>query len=330
MKKKLNKTYLLFYLLVLYILFQFIWWEILLVKQTQTIHIEKERLSALSISNTEELKKEINVLKATEKNQIYMIVGEGTVFLILISLGILRVYNTFNKETFLTRQQSNFLMSISHELKTPLTAIKLNSETILLRKPSEQITQKLLGNIVYETERLNLLVDNILISSRLDSSATFELNKEKVDLNIWIEELIIKSFSERDREFISFAKNGKCFCKIDPLLFPSVIINLVENALKYSGNKSVEISTNCNDKEVWLNISDSGIGIPESERELIFERFYRIGNEETRKTKGTGLGLYIANEIVRLHQGTIKVLGKQEGGSVFTVKIAGNFQQASV
>ena len=321
MNKKLNRTYLLFYFLVVYILFQFIWWEILLVKQTESLLKEKEKLAALSISDLDKLKNEISDLKGKEKLQTYMIVGEGTVFLILISLGILRVYRTFNRETFLARQQKNFLLSISHELKTPLSGIKLNAETIQLRELPVETKNKLLSNIIQESDRLNLLIENILISSRLDNSNSFFIKKEMVDLPKWMDELVNKSFHENERALIQIAKPEKIMVEFDLLLFPSVILNLIENAIKYSAGKIVQIDYKVQNSEVEINISDEGPGIPESEKSMIFERFYRGGNEETRKTKGTGLGLYIASEIIKLHGGKISISNRPEGGSIFRVKL---------
>jgi signal transduction histidine kinase len=156
-----------------------------------------------------------------------------------------------------------------------------------------------------------------LITSRLDGSAQYTIKKEKIELNQWLSELIFKSFKPSDQELIKLNPREEVYGTIDKLLFPSALINVIENAIKYSSRQAIEIQIESSKNTLEILISDRGTGIPDTEKKAIFERFYRIGNEETRKTQGTGLGLYISNEILRLHGGEIVVVDRSGGGSVF-------------
>lgn len=328
MKLKTNKinTTFLFYALVCYILLQFIWWEVLLVKQSNQIFENKKKLTALSVSDPITLEKDIKEHEAKKNRYILMIIGEGTIFLILISIGILRVYKAHLREKEISLQQKNFLLSVSHELKTPLATSKLNIQTLLKRDLPKEKQHEFLKKTLLENERLNQLIENILISTRLDdfdSKGNLLINKQNVNLTQLIIDTINKSFTADQQKRISCALDNDVFLVTDIAIFPSIIINLIDNALKYS-KSDVFVELKKEASFILLLFSDRGTTISIFEYAKIFEKFYRSGNEETRKNKGTGLGLFIVKKLVEMHNGNIIVYQNAPTGNVFEIKIKTN------
>lgn len=297
---------------------QFLWWEILLVRQTTQISDEQQKLMEITSTDARSLEQQITDLQGKKQHRIYMIVGEGTVFLLLLLYAFYRIRKASNKEIELVNQQKNFLLSVTHELKTPIAATKLQLQTLLKHKQlSSEQQEQLLLNAVNETNRLNRLIEDVLLANSADKE--LKINRENADLSRLTQDTISNYFSGKNiRTKIESGITGF----VDKLLFPSLIINLTENALKYSPeNAEVEIALNKENGKINLCIRDNGFGIPESEKQKIFEKFYRIGNEETRKAKGTGLGLYIVQKIVAAHHGKIEVTDNKPKGSVFKIAI---------
>ncbi len=304
-----------------YILLQFLWWEVLLVKQTGQIIDLKQKISELSITNESTLINEIALLHKKKTMQVMMIVGEGTVFLLLLLFGIYKIKQSQDKETALNNQQKNFFLSITHELKTPIAATKLQLQTLQKQKLSEQIQQELISNALIETERLNALIDNVLLASRLDAGEfIFKLSQQNIS------ELVLKTVNRYYKREVNSGElqikvTNNIFGEIDETTFPSIITNLIDNAIKYSPDqKEIVIELSIKNNKPILIVRDAGCGISADDKEKIFAKFFRAGNEETRGAKGTGLGLYIVNYIVNNHNATIKVKDNQPKGSVFEIQ----------
>lgn len=313
---------LIFYILVIYILFQFSWWAYLLIDLNKEVIQNQYRISELIHNDQIILKKEKEVNDQDLKKRMLMVFGEGTVFLFLLIFGIQKTKSAFRKEFALAKQQKNFLLSITHEFKSPLAAIKLNLQTIQKRDLERGKQQEVIKRALLETERINLLVENALFASRLENN-NFELHFETIDLSEFFQHLI-QEYIERqdhDHQFKEIILPG-VFITGDKMALSSMLFNLLENAEKYSpDNTEIEISLSRHLHEAIITIRDQGIGIDEAERTRIFEKFYRVGNEDTRRTKGTGLGLFIVQHIVNLHKGTIKVRGNHPNGSIFEIRI---------
>jgi K+-sensing histidine kinase KdpD len=304
-----------------YILLQFLWWEVLLVKQTGQIIDLKQKISELSITNESTLINEIALLHQKKTMQVMMIVGEGTVFLLLLLFGIYKIKQSQDKETELNNQQKNFFLSITHELKTPIAATKLQLQTLQKQKLSEQIQQELIFNALIETERLNALIDNVLLASRLDTGEfIFTLIQQNIS------ELVLKTVNRYYKREINSGElqvkvTNNIFGEIDETTFPSIITNLIDNAIKYSPDqKEIVIELSIKNNKPILIVGDAGCGISADDKEKIFAKFFRAGNEETRRAKGTGLGLYIVNYIVNNHNAKIKVKNNQPKGTVFEIQ----------
>lgn len=294
-----------------------------MVKQTTEIINEKQKIVALTSTDPQQMQVEINQLLKTKKLKTYMIAGEGTVFLLLLLYGIYRIRKAYETETQLVAQQKNFVLSVTHELKTPIAATKLQLQTLLKHKQLEENQrEQLLQSALKETNRLNRLIEDVLLASQAEKNELI-INTEKINLSDLTKDTIENYYKEK-------ISNGSLRINVEPevnvmadkLLFPSIIINLIDNAFKYSPeNPQVVFELKKEGQQAQIQVSDNGIGVDVSQKEKIFLKFYRVGNEETRKTKGTGLGLYIVKTIVQAHGGKISVSNNQLKGSVFTVSI---------
>ncbi|MDB5229967.1 MAG: two-component sensor histidine kinase [Chitinophagaceae bacterium] len=258
----------------------------------------------------------INDLKRRKDTQY---IGEGSIFLLVILIGAVFVYRATRKQFRLSRQQQNFLMAVTHELKTPIAVTQLNLETLQKRKLDEQQHQKIISQTLEETSRLNELSNNILVSSQLEAGA-YELNKQRINLSDLVKQCAA-NFSQRfPKRNLILSVLENIFCEVDDILFTMLVNNLLENAVKYSpAEKDIQLKLFSKDKKTWLLVADEGPGIPANERKRIFQRFYRIGSENTRKAKGTGLGLYLCKKIAEDHNGRIEVGDHTPNGTVFTV-----------
>jgi K+-sensing histidine kinase KdpD len=304
-----------------YILLQFIWWQILLVKQNDKIITEKQKLIELMSTNEVQLKLDLNALHLKKKMQTVMIVSEGTVFLLLLLFGIYRIKLAYDKEAFLNSQQKNFFLSITHELKTPIAATKLQLQTLQKQQLDPAIQQELIANALLETERLNMLIDNVLFASRLETGE-FITQKEKQNLGVFVESVLKRYYkNELAKGELNYHCTSEIYQEIDVNAFPSVIINLVDNALKYSTiEKEINVELENKNGSTLLRVSDKGCGINNLDKTKVFNKFFRAGNEETRNTKGTGLGLYIVQDLLNKHQASIKIKNNQPKGSVFEIE----------
>jgi len=318
MKQNSAKIPWLFYALVVYIVMQFLWWEVLLARQSQQLAEEQKKIVALNISDKNLLEQNFNLIEKKKNHQLWMHLGEGTVFLIFLSLGVLKIYNTRKKENELSRLQNNFLLSVTHELKSPLASVKLQLQTMQKHKLDEATQANLLQKALSDNERLLRMIDNILLASRAENENSI-LNLKKINLSDTINNLVAQAFNEnKNRIKISAAENS--FMEADEQFISIIFSNLIENALKYSSaDSSVEINIKQENGKTTVLVSDKGAGIPDTEKQKVFDKFYRIGNEETRSAKGTGLGLYIVKNLCALHNIQISISDNKPRGTVFTL-----------
>lgn len=308
-------------------LLAFSWWTVLLHTKNRDAFLAKNELLKLNLIAKNEIKNEEDFLKHSfhielrdaYKRQEWMILGEASVFVLSLLIGIVFINRGYHKEILAAKQSSNFLLSITHELKSPIASIRLGFETLQRKKLSEEQSLVLLKNGINDTDRLNNLVSDLLLSARLES--TYQLNTELFSLEILIDEcvqLIKQKFPSAIIKVSLLQEMPEILA--DYSAIRSVIINLLENAVKYSDNvPEINIGLTSTNERCIIEISDKGIGIDQSERKKIFEKFYRVGNEDQRKTKGTGLGLYIVDQIVRAHNGSITVSSNQPKGTIFNV-----------
>jgi two-component system phosphate regulon sensor histidine kinase PhoR len=295
-----RRVSLLFYILTLYILVQFSWWAYLLIDLNK-LYYAGEGAETVNL-------------------KVWMVLGEGAVFLVFLLGGIFIMQRTIRKEITLVRQQRNFLLSITHELKTPLSAIKLGIQTLQKRQGlSPEQREPLERSALANTERLHSLIDNVLLATRIESGQhPLYFNptnlSEKTNQICQETEIALGKSGMIDREIeLGLTIN------IDGNAYESILVNLIENAFKYGDNQNIDVSLRKEGSRMLLTVEDQGQGIPLQERKKIFDKFYRMGNEETRSKKGTGLGLFIVKELVALHHGKITISEGASGGALFTV-----------
>jgi signal transduction histidine kinase len=219
-------------------------------------------------------------------------------------------------------QQQHFMMAVTHELKTPIAVAKLNLETLQKYQLDPDKQQKLIRTTLDETARLNFLTNNILVSAQLENKA-FVTSKEDLDLSTLLQDCV-EAFQKRfpDRT-LETAIEKEIDIKGDALLLQILVNNLLENAIKYAPGQSVIRTTLRQvEKGILLSVADQGPGIDDSEKSKVFDRFYRIGNEQTRTTKGTGLGLYLCQRIAKDHRGRIEIKDNTPQGTIFNIIFA--------
>jgi signal transduction histidine kinase len=314
-----------FYLVFAYILAFSVWWAYLLFDKNETAFNEKIELNKINFE-TKNVSKSLYVESAEYKlilekykRQKVMILSEGSFFILLLVLGLLQVRRTFKREIELAEQQRNFLLSITHELKSPLSSVKLSLQTMMKRVLEPEQKDKLLSNSISDVVRLESLVDNILFAAKIERNAHGFSNE---DLNLSeLTVLVIEKFLLNKKNIaLKSSIQDSVYFNTDRMGYTSVLINLVENAIKYSDeNSEVTIVLSDDETNIFLEVKDKGYGIPKEEKEKVFDKFYRVGNEDTRKSKGTGLGLYIVKRFVEIYNGTVELTDNIPNGSIFKI-----------
>lgn len=318
-RRKLRLVTIVYWVLLLYIIAALVWWAFSLLQQNAEIN-QLRRTSLDPAAADYSLR--VAEINHQQKRGEYKYIGEGGAFLLLILVGAVFVYRAVRRQFRLQHQQQNFVTAVTHELKTPIAVARLNLETLQKYQLEEEKKQKLLHMTLQETLRLDTLINNILISSQLEGNA-YRVAKEELDLSALVRD-VVRGFQGRypDRVLVTDIKDETAITG-DTMLLKLLLSNLLENANKYSPkDKPVWLRLTATEKGVSLEVADEGVGIPEEEKKAVFEKFYRIGNEQTRKTQGTGLGLYICKKIVRDHNGEIWIKDNQPAGSKFIVQLS--------
>jgi K+-sensing histidine kinase KdpD len=211
------------------------------------------------------------------------------------------------------------MMAVTHELKTPIAVTQLNLETLQNRKLDAAQQDKMIASTLQEANRLNMLCDNILLASQLDGKAYRESRIEN-NLSDLVEGCIDTFKQHYPLRQVTEQIEPSLYLDGETLLLQMLVNNLLENAHKYAPQDTeIKVVLAANGKQIKLEVMDSGKGIPDSEKSKIFEKFYRIGSEATRNTKGTGLGLYLCKKIAENHNANISVTDSKPQGSIFVV-----------
>jgi two-component system, OmpR family, sensor histidine kinase CiaH len=316
-RKRLLIATILYWFLLVYIIAELVWWFLAL--QQQNSQMANFKMNQIKLDDPYYESKIDRVLRE-EKLKTTQYVGEGATFLVLFLSGAILVYLPVRRQVKLQQQQQNFMMAVTHELKTPIAVAKLNLETMLKHQLEEGKKQKIIHSALDELNRLDTLANNILVSAQLEAGG-YKSSKEEVDFS-HLTLSVMKGFKERfaERKW-NIHVEPNLTVKGDVLLLNILLNNLIENALKYSPPEgSIYLNLDKADGRVTLQVKDQGPGIAHGERRNIFEKFYRIGNEQTRTTQGTGLGLYLSKKIATDHKALIEVTDNSPTGSIFTVE----------
>ena len=310
-----------FWLLMMYLIAALTWWYIELDQQNDQMLAFQ---LAQSMNDSALAPGAIEALHDAHERNAKQYLGEGFTFLIITMLGAVFVYIVVRRQIRYHLQQKNFMMAVTHELKTPIAIAKLNLETLRRHKLDEARQSKILGDAINETERLDALCNNILLSSQLESGG-YQLNKQEFDSAEMLSSAV-SAFQKRypSRSFVLKASDAVVL-NGEEFLIRLVINNLIENAVKYtSPEMPITVSLEELDHRAVIKVADLGAGIPDEEKQKVFEKFYRVGDESKRKTKGTGLGLYLSTKIVKDHKGSITIENNHPVGTVFKVTLPQN------
>ncbi len=281
----------------------------------EIFHRKMELITAFSSPSDSKIKQDL--LRHQMVQKWYMVAGEGSVFLVILFLGVLMVRRSFRKEAEIMEKQRTFLHSITHEFKSPVASLRLQLETLQKRSLTAEQQQKALGNAIDDTERLDKLIEKILMAARIDSGELTNMT-EFINLSEKLKELVEQINRSYPRRNVVTNIQNDVFLHIDPWALNSIVSNLMENAFLYSPtDKTVVVSLKWEGNIIMLSVKDQGIGIPEKEKKEVFKKFYR--SSSTQGYKGTGLGLFLVDYFVKVHNGTIAVKDNTPEGSIFEI-----------
>ena len=226
------------------------------------------------------------------------------------------------------QRRQEFVSNVSHELKTPLTSMKVLAESLIGQSGiPEELYQEFLQDINTEIDRENEIITDLLNIVRLDRKEG-EMNIAQVSINELLEIVMrrLRPIARKRSVEMVFESFRNVLAEVDEVKMSLVFTNLIENAIKYNKEGGrVKVSLNADHRYFYVKVEDTGIGIPEEARKYIFDRFYRVDKARSRESGGTGLGLAITKSAVMMHKGNIKVSGKEGEGSVFVVRIPLSF-----
>jgi len=316
---KINKLKLvsfIYWVFLTYMIAAFIWWYVSLEKQNNEIAAIKFQSIQLSDPS---LAVKTQAIQDFQLRKTKQFIGEGLTILVLFLLGAIYVYRSLMKQLRYADQQQNFMMAVTHELKTPIAISHLNIETLLKRELDTAQQSKLLEATLKETKRLDHLSTNILLTAQLDMGQ-YEANKQLVNISELVKQTI-KSFQERyPSRVCNTLVEDAMEIQGEPLLIQLLVNNLMDNANKYAPiTEPIYIHLQSHQNIIQLIVKDQGPGIAAADKNKVFEKFYRVGAESTRTTKGSGLGLYLCKKIAAFHNATIQLTSNTPTGSIFTV-----------
>jgi len=272
----------------------------------------KKRVIQLRI-NPESLEQ----LKTDQNRQQKIWLYQSVLLLILVAAGIYGVYYSVDSIYKLNKRQNNFLLSVTHEFKTPIASIRLMLQTSRHPKINNDKRAELVENSIQNTYRLEDLAENMLTAMQIENEE-YSYQLSDMDLSQMVTDVISNQ-----------GIKGEINAQIEPgisiigdgFIWRMVVNNLIENAFKYSNNQPIDVELFRKGGVKILKVKDRGIGIRKEDMKKIFNKFYRVQDEETRTTKGTGLGLFIVKQTVQKQNGKIHVSANKPKGTIFTLKL---------
>ena len=276
-----------------------------------------KNIATVQISIKPEVLKSLD-LRLDRKSTAWL--GEGVVIGLITLIIILAMYIYIDQILRFNLQKTNFMMAVTHELKTPIAAAKLAIETVIRNKNIEA-QDRVLEISKKNIDRLSGMMERVLLATQFENSLPVAQKKWESCSDIIQKALVDCQFTDEQILKISLVipSNFSIYC--DSNMMKIAFINLFTNSIKYSEPNGVNVivSSIINNEHCQILISDQGIGIPMIERTRIFEKFYRVGNEKTRSRSGSGLGLYLVKQILQLHDARIEVRANNPKGSTFVI-----------
>jgi signal transduction histidine kinase len=315
-----RKAFWLFTFLVVFLLAQAVWWVVFMARLVG----EKERM-AQELNATPQF---LEMIHEQEIQRQIMVGLEGVFFIIVFAVGIWLMYRAVVRTEELKFHQQNFLMAVTHELKTPLASMRIYMDTLQSPKISPEKKQEIIPRLKEDANRLEKLVQNILEAGKFDRQG-YHLNVESFNLSTLVRERAVvleKIPAEVPKRVDTDIAEG-IHIDGDAQALGRAIDSILENSLQYHSGTQVLVSVKlcCEQGKARIEIADQGVGMEKKELSRIFDRFYRVGDEMTRKTSGTGLGLYLCREIISAHGGKVEAYSDGPGkGTKFIVTLKAN------
>ncbi|MFT5513219.1 MAG: two-component system phosphate regulon sensor histidine kinase PhoR [Bacteroidia bacterium] len=256
-------------------------------------------------------------LETKLRNRERLYIFQALLLFILVAVGVYGVYYSIQMIYNLNKQQNNFLLSVTHELKTPIATMKLLLQTIRSRNLPEPKRNELLDKAVNNVDRLNELTENMLTAMQIEND-NYIYGKEEFSITDMMKNL---ADSYQMRTDLTVDIEDDVDIVGDRFILRISMNNLLENAIKYGNDLPIEVTLKATKNKAIIEVKDQGIGIDESERKKIFKKFYRVEDEEVRDTKGTGLGLFIVRETIEKHNGAIRIKDNEPNGTIFIIEL---------
>jgi len=246
------------------------------------------------------------------RGRVRMFAAEGAFFMLLILLGALSIHRALRQSAQLERQQQNFLAAVTHELKSPLASIRLFSETVSARELSDAKRREFMDKITEDVIRLEEMVDDVLEAATL-SRETYHPQLTGTDLSAALQSYADLYRARAERAGIQWQTDiiPGLHARTDYRHLRRAVGAVLDNAIKYSqhvaGDKTIRVGLTRSGSEAIITVADGGVGLSPSDQKRVFERFFRAGDEMTRRVAGSGLGLYLAREIIDAHGGKVSL-----------------------
>ncbi|HEY1173125.1 MAG TPA: ATP-binding protein [Verrucomicrobiae bacterium] len=290
--------------------------------ETEVLAISATTEKGLAVEVTTYLWKH-TAYQAKQDQRIWTLGGVIALAVVAALVGLISAWRTFQQQWQLSEMKSNFVSSVSHELRAPLASVRLMAESLERGKvPGEEKRQEYFQLIGRECRRLTALIENVLDFARMDQGRK-QYQMEPTDVVMLMQHTVkgMEAYAAERKVTLKLAIEGEVpEMEMDGQAMQQAMINLIDNAVKYSPeNKEVRVSMEFDGKFLCVGVRDEGPGIPRWERERIFERFYRSGQELRRETQGVGIGLSIVKHVVEAHEGSVTVAETKSPGSFFVI-----------
>ena len=224
--------------------------------------------------------------------------------------------------------RQEFVANVSHELKTPMTSIKVLADSLVGQEEVPvELYKEFMQDIAVEIDRENKIITDLLALVKMDKKAS-DLNIEKVNINELMESILkrLKPIADKKKVELVLETYRPIVAEVDEVKLSLALSNLVENGIKYNVEDGwVHVTLNADHKYFYVTVADSGVGIPKDSIDKIFERFYRVDKSHSREIGGTGLGLAITRNAIAMHRGAVKVKSEEQKGTTFSVRIPLNY-----
>ena len=283
--------------------------DVILTPVMDTVHTPGNAVAVSQLSIAPEA---IERVQDARRRRARMFVGEGSFFILLIIIGAIAIHRALRRSREFEQRQQNFLAAVTHELKAPLASIRLFAETLASRQLPEEKRQECLERIGQDVERLQEMIDDTLeagVYSRRSFHPHLEARNLSETLRMYID--MYAGRAERAGLKLTAEIAPHIHAKIDENHLRRAVGALIENAIKYTqlsdAGGTVHVSLTAQRKDAIIRVTDDGVGIDPNDQKRVFERFYRAGDELTRRVRGSGLGLFLAQEIIRSHGGRISL-----------------------